>query len=464
MLSRLPLRLRLTLAFSLVMAAVLAGLGAFLHTRMATELQHAVDLDLRSRAGVIVTSLKHHEHAPLDAGRVLIDPDEAFGQILEKSSGDIIETTPAVAASPMLPPGATRSVSEPDFVTRRVHGVDDPARLLAVPVHWPGPHPGKAVLVVGAPLGDRNEALNSLHLLLLIGGPAALAVSSFAGWLLAGAALRPVDRIRRDAAAITETEPDRRVTVPRTGDELTHLAETLNAMLQRLQEALEREHRFVDAAGHELRTPLALLKAELEMASSRPRSRGELEDAIRNAAAETDRLIGLAEDMLVLARTRQGQLPLRRAPVSLRRLLEDAADAFRIRAGTSSRITVDAADATPHLDPVRIRQVLHNLIDNALRHSGPSEAGQITLRADEREGAVHIIVRDHGCGFPPILLDNPPTTAQPGSGLGLAIVHTIAQAHGGTVRLSNPDTGGAQVTITLPVPGRHKHEAEGDIP
>ncbi|MCX5251740.1 HAMP domain-containing histidine kinase [Streptomyces sp. NBC_00201] len=209
-------------------------------------------------------------------------------------------------------------------------------------------------------------------------------------------------------------------------------------MLARLQEALEREHRFIDTAGHELRTPLALLRAQLELATARPRDRTELEAAIRSAAAETDRLVGLAEDLLVLARTRQGRLPLRREPVSLPRLLTEAAEAFRARAtADGSTITVESPgsrEATANLDPVRLRQVLHNLLDNALRHSGPSGPGRITLGAEHADGVVHLCVHDQGQGFAPDMLAGPPPNPRPDAGsggLGLAIVGTIAAAHGG---------------------------------
>ncbi|MFF4803320.1 ATP-binding protein [Streptomyces sp. NPDC001351] len=458
--ARLPVRLRLTLPFCLGMAAVMAALGAFLYTRMNTELTRAIDIDLRARAAASVSSLAQRERAPLDAGRGLIDPDESFGQILTPS-GDVVETTPAVAAAPMLPPSSTRTVTKPVFLDRRVVGVDDPARLLAVPVRLPGPVSQRAVLVVGAPLGDRAEALHRLLLLLLAGGPLALLASSYAGWLLAGAALRPVERIRREAAAISETEPERRLTVPPGKDELARLAHTLNAMLARLQEALEREHRFVDMAGHELRTPLALLRAQLELATARPRDRAELEAAIRSATAETDRLVGLAEDLLVLARTRGGRLPLRREPVSLERLLTNSADAFRPRAmAEGATIAVDPRglpEVTADLDPVRLRQVLHNLLDNSLRHSGPSGPGRITLGAERADGVIHLRVHDQGQGFPRAVLAGPPPDQLPdaqAAGLGLFVVGMIAEAHGGLVTLANQPSGGALVTVSLPTSSR----------
>ena len=151
--------------------------------------------------------------------------------------------------------------------------------MLAAPVDVGG---RTVVAVVGSSLGDRDEALGNLARLLLIGGPIALLLASLAGYWMAGAALRPVDAMRRRAAEISASEPGARLPVPEADDELRRLGETLNAMLGRLEEALERERRFVDDASHELRTPLALHKIELELAL--------LHAAERGRAARRDRL------------------------------------------------------------------------------------------------------------------------------------------------------------------------------
>jgi len=244
--------------------------------------------------------------------------------------------------------------------------------------------------------------------------------------------------------------------VPDTGDELARLADTLNAMLGRLQEALEREQRFVDEASHELRTPLAVLKAELDLARARPRSPAELQATVETAAVETDRLVQLAEDLLVLARTRRGRLPLRRVSVSLRRLLVEAAAPFEARGrAVGTRITVVARDEQVRLDPLRIRQAMHNLLDNAIRHGSGSEP--IVVSAQQEDGELRIAVEDGGPGFPPSLLDRAfepfsrtsySADGEP-SGLGLAIVRAVAEAHGGHATAANSRTGGARVTLVV---------------
>ena len=169
-----------------------------------------------------------------------------------------------------------------------IRGLDGEWRTLAVPANVGG-HAG--VAVIGRSLEQRDEALDRLLNEFLIGGPAALLLAILAGYGVAAAALRPVEAMRRRAAAITASTAGQRLPVPPSRDELARLAETLNDMLTRLEAALEHERRFVDDASHELRTPLALLKTELELALRHPRSRDELEQTLRSAAEDTDRLV-----------------------------------------------------------------------------------------------------------------------------------------------------------------------------
>jgi HAMP domain-containing protein len=144
-------------------------------------------------------------------------------------------------------------------------------------------------VVTGTSLQNRDDMLSQLLVLMLAGGPVTLAIASAAGWAMAGAALRPVERMSREADAISVSEPGRRLPIPAGQDEIARLGNTLNAMLGRLEAAFDRERRFVDDASHELRTPLAILKAELDLAQSRSRTNQELQAAVRSAAEEADR-------------------------------------------------------------------------------------------------------------------------------------------------------------------------------
>ncbi len=455
---RLPIKLRLTLVFGIAMAVVLAGLGWLGYLRVESDLLASVDAGLRSRAQVIANSLGHttNSAAVLAEGR-LIDADEAFAQILA-SSGEIVETTSAVANAPLLSAGEIKGIVEPFFVSRqndeigRYESLDDPFRLFAVPVSTPT----RGIVVVGATLSDVNAALQRLLEVMLTIGPFAIVLTAAAGWLLAGATLRPVEHMRREAAAISAFEPGRRLPVPNSGDELARLATTLNSMLDRLQGAIERERRFVDNASHELRTPLATLRGEIELALARKRPVPELEAALRSAQEDVDRLQRLADDLLVLARARGGRLPVRRIRARLQDLAERSVQSVATQA-RDARVTIDveASDDRVELDPDRIHQALRNLLENAIRHT--PAGGNVRIEAARAGGKVRFAVEDSGPGFPPEQLADifdPFTRASDegrspsGNGLGLAIVRAVAEAHGGSVSATNTTTG-ARITVEV---------------
>jgi two-component system OmpR family sensor kinase len=441
--AKLPLRLRLTLAFALSIAIVLAGLAVFLYALLGTELQRGIDLELRSRAGVIVSALAERTPVPIDAGRSVVDPDEAFAQVLDQA-GQILDASAAVRRGPLLPASTVRTIDRPTFLTSSVRGLDDPTRLLATPVTASG---RPLIVVVGTNLGDKNDALHRLLLLLALGIPAAIVLASGIGWLVAGAALRPVEQMRRDAAAASLSKSGDTIAVPSTGDELARLATTLNDLLTRQREALDAEHRFIDEASHDLRTPLAVLKAELDLALLRPRTSTELEAALRVASRETDQLVRLAEDLLVLARTRRGPIPVHREQVRLDEFCADCAAPFEAR---DNEVAVRAGDDTVDVDPVLLRQAVRNLLDNAFRH-GDGEA--VVLTAERRaDGALAITVSDSGDGFPEQVRGRLTRSDNGSAGLGLSIVASVAQAHSGYAEAADNPSGGARVTIVVPAP------------
>jgi signal transduction histidine kinase len=227
-------------------------------------------------------------------------------------------------------------------------------------------------------------------------------------------------------------------------------------MLGRLESALERERSFVADASHELRTPLSLLRAELELALRRPRSVAELEDALRSAAADTDRLIRLAEDLLVLARADRGGLALRPQPLAVGELAERVAGRFATTAASAARAV--EVDVPPELELVadapRLEQALGNLVDNALRHG----RGTVRVSARRREGAVELHVSDEGPGFAADFLPRAferfsradEARSGDGAGLGLAVADAVARAHGGSAHAGAAERGGADVWIAFP--------------
>jgi heavy metal sensor kinase len=445
--SRIPIRIRLTLAFAVAMAVVLAAIGAFLYVRLGSSLDEAIDEDLQTRLAEASAQVSRGEKVSAPG-----DPEERVVQVLV-ADGTLLGTTST--SEPLLGPTelARAADSRRWLVLPHVAGLDGRIRALAAPVDS---GQGQHVIVVGASLEDRDDAVRELLMLLVIAAPIALLLASLLGYGLATLSLRPVESMRREAAEISATEPGRRLSVPPARDEVSRLGKTLNAMLERLEAALERERGFVADAGHELRTPLALLKAELELALRRPRSEAELEDAVRSAAYETDRIAQLAEDLLLLARSDRSQLPLERERVPVEPLLDAVATRFRGRADDEGRtIEVEAADGLEMTaDRARVEQAVGNLVDNALGHGH----GRVRLTGVVRNGHVELHVLDEGAGFPAEFLPHAferftqadAARSGSGTGLGLAIAEAVAAAHGGSAHAENRVDGGSDVWLALP--------------
>ena len=424
------------------MAVVLAAVGLFVYRRVANELLGTVDQTLVAQV---------HEEAK--SGNV--DADVGSGPTFAQSFGPLgqLRRSQPRQISPLV---GRRIVAEA-LAGRRVW-LDESLqhrtgewRVLVEPV--PSPK-GAGAIVLARPLEPRNESLDHLRHELLIFLPLALLAASLGGYALTAGALGPVELLRKRAEAVNPGEPSR-LPVPPAGDEVSRLAQTLNEMLDRLQAAVEHERRFVADASHELRTPLALLRTELDLALRRPRSREELESALRSAAVETQRLSRLADDLLLIARADQGLLPMRREVVAAGDLLADAATRFANRATSLGReLRVVETDLHVEADPLRAGQALVNLVDNALTHGG----GTVELSAEQRDGLVELHVRDAGSGFPLEFRSRAfdrfrradGARSGGGSGLGLSIVELVAGAHGGTVGLGEPPAGGADVWISLP--------------
>ena len=445
--SRLPIRVRLSLAFAVVMAIVFAGVGAILYLRLGDTLDEGIADTLEARASELATSF--------DVTSTAAVGEDGLAHVLERD-GSVVAGS-STAAGPLL---ASAQLDRGRVVVdTEVGGVD--YRLLATPVD-------DRIVVVGEPLDDRDEALDGLLAQLLVVLPIALLISSLVGYVVAGAALRPVEEMRRRAAGISADTPERRLPLPRAGDEIRRLGETLNEMLARLDAGLARERRFVADASHELRTPLASLRTELELVSRRPRTREELESALHSASEEVERLVRLAEALLVLARADDGELGLRMERHSASDLLDTVARRNRARADAGARELVVSASQDLDLrgDRERLEQALDGLVDNALLHGG----GAVYLDARTEDGSVVLAVSDEGDGFAPGFLahaferfsrSDAARTAG-GAGLGLAIVEAIARAHGGTAQAANRAGGGANVWIVLPSRLNDGDAARGD--
>jgi two-component system OmpR family sensor kinase len=439
-----------TLAFAAGMAVVLLVVGLLIYVRYKDELTSSVDQNLRSRAADVTTLLRESD----SYNDILATDRERYAQILTPQ-GRVLDTTASQRDRSSLPSSELRAAGIGAVSLERggIPSMDGTARLYAMPVTV---HGRRVIVVTGISLDQRDDALSSLRTLLLIGGPAALLLALIVGYAAVAASLRPVEAIRRQAAEISAADGTQRLPVPTANDELRRLGETLNQMLARLEAALERERSFVDDASHELRTPLAMHRAELEVALRYSGTASELRAAIASAIEEVGRLSQLTDDLLVLARSDKGQLATKLEPVQVESLLKTVRDRFLARADAAGRpLEVEQADGlSVDADRPRLEQALGNLIDNALRHG----EGPIRLSVRHDDSRVELHVSDAGQGFPPQFLGNAferfsrPDTARAGTGtgLGLAIVEAIADAHGGTARAANQESGGADVWIVIP--------------
>ncbi len=438
-----PIRVRLAAAFAGTLAVVLVAIGLLVFVRFRDDLDRAIDTELRNRASSFFEARSPDPQLRKD---LLGLSDEHFGQALEPS-GRVTSFSRQVTRTPLaaIRPLGLRNATVATRVERR------PVRLLVV-------RRGTTTLILASARDDRNDALGHLTNLLWVGGGATLVIASTLAWVLAGAALRPVERLRRSAVEYSATNLDQRIAIPRANDELRRLAATLNAMLDRLQASFEDQRSFVDRASHELRTPLANLSLELELALRRERSAEELRGALHGAANEAQRLDRLAANLLVLARTTDGSIPIAPEPTDVGRLVDATLRSFSARAGTAGlELVADLSPKAPvSVDPVRIRQALTNLLDNAIRVS--PRGGTVTVRVRDTGDTMTVAVADQGPGFTPELAQSAfdvfvrgrgADRSPEGAGLGLSIVWAVAASHGGTVRIeSSPH--GATIVMTLP--------------
>lgn len=449
--SRLPIRVRLTAAFAAAMVVVLVAAGLFVYVRLRGNLDEMVDEGLGARAAAAAAQ-RDAPGGPEDAaGPALTEEDEGFAQVVTVD-GRSLGTTGDVRVVALSRPELERAAGEEIVLERPVEGIEGDVRLLARPA---SDAPGSAVVIAGQSLEERDEALAGVVTSFAVGGPVAVVLASLIGYGLASAGLGPIEAMRRRAAEVSIVDAGEPLPLPAARDEVRRLGETLNAMLVRLRRSFEREQRFVADASHELRTPIAVVKTELEGALRSGDCGPGVRDALVAAIDECDQLGQLAEDLLIVARAADGRLPIHATRLDVRALLDTQAERFGDRAASHERrIRVAAPEGLElHADELRLRQALGNLIDNALRHG----AGEILLAGRPgSDGTVVLEVSDEGAGLEGDLADRAferfargdAARTRGGAGLGLSIVRTLAQAHGGEATLV--PGAGAMVRISLP--------------
>lgn len=483
----MALRLRVTLVVAALTAVLVAGGSVAFALSMAAGTRATLEHSLERRGRRVLAQL-HAHLLPVGPGSAhhRASADQSTVQVID-SAGRLAYTTAAAGLTPLLTRSDLAQARRGAlWVQRHRPGWHSPRLALAEPA---GAGTG-AVVVVGGSLDQVVDTQHRTDLVLEIAGPLLVAAISGGAWLLAGSVLRPVERLRAQVQRIAASGSSERLVEPRTHDELAALAETFNGLLDRLWGALDRQRQFVAAASHELRTPLAMLGAELEMVA---RDGQRLRDGAPGAmpqelvgfeplgevserlAGRVGELVRLSDGLLLLAQADEGAALVHVEPLPLEPII--AASLRECRAMAARQGVTMVLDADPLLcapvDQTRVRQVVDNLVGNAIRFS-PS-GGQVAVGLHRAGSTVVLTVRDHGPGFPPDFLpraferfsraDPSRTRHRGGAGLGLAIVWTIARAHHGTASVANAADGGAVVTVTLsaaPTPGAPSESAPNE--
>jgi two-component system, OmpR family, sensor kinase len=453
------IRVRLALLFALA-TAVLVSVGGYAFVRsLANGLETSLDTSLRTRSATLSQVVRDATGgaAELQAGgsSKLFQSEDELTQILDPTGG-VVALSEDAGKRPLVSVSLQRRArSETQFTTVTRGG--ERFRLEATSVQRSD---GRWTVIAGSSLQSADDAVSRVVTALVIAGPIVVVLAGLGAWLLAAGALRPVERMRRRASDISAHDVESRLPVPATRDEIASLATTMNELLERLQTALASERAFVADAGHELRTPLAVLRTELELADRPQRSYEELREAIRNAAVETDRLARVSEQLLFLARGDEDREARARDVEPVMPLLRRSADVFRTRAAdrhVTLEVSGDDGIAAP-LDPDDVRRAIDNLLDNALRFAPAGSGVRVHARRDAKNVVIEVV--DEGPGFSDQFLphafdrfrraDDARSRSNGGSGLGLAIVLAVAREHGGTAAARNRPEGGAVVSVHLP--------------
>ena len=460
----LSIRTRLTLWYSAILLGILIVVSLLSYSVLRWSLVQDLDASLLTVAQVLRDAAPQ---AASDEGdteallRELLGPEfyDKFFQLFDPEghpeAGMPRRRSQPVRLSPLARANAARGLQT--FETIGARGQDE-VRLLTLPII----RGGRVVQIVqvGMSLQRARNALGRYLDTLVVLIPLGVALAAAGGAIVARTALRPVDEMALAARRITAEDLGQRISLRGTGDELDRLAETLNGMFSRLAAAFAEMRRFAADAAHELRTPLTALKGGIEVSLRSARSAEEYRQVLGGSLEEVERLIRLAEDLLLLSRSTAGPETPRR-PVDLEPLLLDVLDVgVRLAHGTGVSVRLnDVTPATVKGDPAVLRRAVLNLVENALKYT--PAGGKVELSLTSGEGHAAITVEDTGIGIAPpdqerifepfVRLDAARARETGGTGLGLAIARAIAVAHGGTLSVASQPDAGSRFTLRLPL-------------
>jgi heavy metal sensor kinase len=458
---RLPVRWRLTLWFAALLALVMVLFGGMIYVVLRQQLYASFDEQLLNQAALTLAAVRVEDGAPkLEPSVANAADGEFFLRLLDADGAAVFETGGSAARAPLDQDVITAALAGRTAYSAALDEDNETVRLISVPVR-PDEGTGdvSGVLQVGLDRNEIDEPLAGLLVALTLVSPVVLLFAVAGGYLLAGRALRPVATITDLAARIGAGDLHSRLNLDLPDDELGRLARTFDAMLARIDDAFERQRRFTDDAAHELRTPLSLMRSQVDLTLARPRSSGEYREALQAFDGDIVRMTALIGTLLTLARSDGGKLAAERAPFDLadtvRLVLEQYAP---LAEGAGITLRDETAPAPLVADEDLLMQLLINLVDNALAHT--SSGGTVVAGCRSADGRIHLWVSDTGEGIAPehqarvfdrfYRIDAARSRDRGGTGLGLAICKAIAEAHGGTIGLTSRPGSGTHVELVLP--------------
>jgi heavy metal sensor kinase len=470
-LARAPIRVRLTAWYLALLGLTLAALSTFLLLRLHADLVAGADSLLDARAAEIILSLHDSGNSGFEsASRTALaglPRRESAAQLLSPDGRVLAGVGDMSGGQSLLGPGRLAGLRPGQQVRAsiRLGPAHEHVRVLATGIDSSA---GREILIVASSLEGMEESVERLRLLLLVAVPAALSLAGVGGWLLAGKALLPVARMTRQAGTIGSEDLHERVSVPPAHDELALLASTLNTMLDRIERGVAERRRFLADASHELRTPLAVLRTELEVGLRDAHRHNGSAELLESSIEEVDRMSGIVEGLLTLARADEGRLELLREPLDLGEVAAEIVAKLRpIAESKRIHLTLEGEGPEVTADRARLVQVVTNLLDNALTYTPPG--GRIQVRVWRAGDEAGLSVRDSGPGIAPAALprvfdrffraDTGRSRTGGGSGLGLAICKELIEAHSGHIVAESELGAGSMFAVRLPL---HPHESRAD--
>lgn len=467
--TKFGLRTRLTVFYTLVFGVLLMALAGMSYRVLSQQL----DSDASATLTEMTDGL--HGYLRFDEGKPSIvydnsDPNESefvqratrFYQIYDAAAGTLLMQSDALEPLGVLfTPQEVRALRDRSVHDVQFHDLQtDYGRIRLANSVITGDNPTDVYLLqVGVSLAPSDAALRRFRRLLLWGMPAGLIIAVIAGRAMAGVALAPLARLAAAARTIDAANLQQRLPVRGTGDELDNVARSFNDTLARVEDAVGEMRQFSTAIAHELRTPIAALRGEIELAAMKPSTTEAQREIFASQLEELDKLKRLIDQLLTLARAESGQIPLSHERIELAPLVRSIVEQLEPVAQAQGLSLVEAIVAQPVIagDPAWIERLLLNLLDNAFKFT-PS-GGTVTVRLSEDETHALLEVSDTGIGMTPDVVphvferfyrgDPARSAGGFGVGLGLSLVKWIVDRHNGTVEAAGTAGVGARFTVRL---------------